>query len=196
MTRGTKSVLFGVHCFFIHPFFVAWGWWKLYGFPCDPRLWLAFFLHDIGYLGKPNIDGAEGEQHPYTGARLMNFFCDYQSNRWYWFTLLHSRHLAKSLGMHPSQLAFADKMAIVLEPSWLYIPRARASGEMAEYLRNAREAKPDAGGEFRVPGATEALDLLRKAGLANDAQLWHNSVKAYMELWLEHNVAETQKGTL
>jgi hypothetical protein len=37
MTVGTKSVILGVHCILIHPFFVAWGWWKLYGFPWDPR---------------------------------------------------------------------------------------------------------------------------------------------------------------
>jgi len=40
--------------------FVAWGWWTLYGFPFDPRLWVAFFVHDLGYIGKPNMDGPEG----------------------------------------------------------------------------------------------------------------------------------------
>ena len=29
MRVGTKSVLFGAHCFFIHSFFVAFGWWAL-----------------------------------------------------------------------------------------------------------------------------------------------------------------------
>ena len=51
MTVGTKSVLFGAHCFLIHGFFVARGWWTLWGFPWDPRLWTAFFVHDLGYLG-------------------------------------------------------------------------------------------------------------------------------------------------
>jgi hypothetical protein len=55
MKVGTKSVLFGAHCFLIHPFFVAAAWIKLYGFPWDPRLWIAFFVHDLGYFGKPNI---------------------------------------------------------------------------------------------------------------------------------------------
>ncbi|MGH9371001.1 MAG: hypothetical protein ACRD15_05665 [Vicinamibacterales bacterium] len=71
MTVGTKSVLFGAHCFFLHPWFVAWAWWKLYGFPRDPRLWIAFVVHDIGYLGRPNMDGQEGEEHPRLGARIM-----------------------------------------------------------------------------------------------------------------------------
>src|SRR4051812_37617346 len=95
MRIGTKSVLFGAHCFFIHPFFVAAGWWKLYG-PTkifigrneseprairydravytsifDPRLWIAFVIHDLGYFGKPNMDGDEGERHPEWGAGIM-----------------------------------------------------------------------------------------------------------------------------
>ena len=69
MTVGTKSVLFGAHQFLIHPWFVAWGWWTLYGFPLDPRLWVAFFVHDLGYIGKPNMDGPEGETHPLLGAK-------------------------------------------------------------------------------------------------------------------------------
>ena len=30
MRIGTKSVLFGAHCFLLHPWFVAWGWMDLY----------------------------------------------------------------------------------------------------------------------------------------------------------------------
>lgn len=33
MKVGTKSVLFGAHCFFIHPVFVAIAWIKLFGWP-------------------------------------------------------------------------------------------------------------------------------------------------------------------
>lgn len=73
---GTRSILYGVHCFFIHPWFVALGWWKLYGFPFDPRLWVAFFVHDLGYWGKPNMDGEEGEAHPFTGAAIMGALFD------------------------------------------------------------------------------------------------------------------------
>lgn len=71
MKIGTKSVLYGAHCFAIHPWFVAAAWAKIYGFPLDPRLWCAFFLHDLGYFGKPNLDGEEGETHPELGARIM-----------------------------------------------------------------------------------------------------------------------------
>ena len=63
MKVGTKSILVGAHCFFIHPFFVAWGWKRLFGFPWDVRLWCAFALHDIGYWGRDNMDGPSGEEH-------------------------------------------------------------------------------------------------------------------------------------
>ena len=71
MTVGTKSVLFGAHCFLIHGFFVARGWWTLWGFPWDPRLWTAFFVHDLGYLGCGDMDGSEEEEHVHLGAKIM-----------------------------------------------------------------------------------------------------------------------------
>ena len=37
MKIGTRSVLFGAHQFATHPWFVAAAWWRLYGFPWDPR---------------------------------------------------------------------------------------------------------------------------------------------------------------
>jgi hypothetical protein len=74
MKIGTKSILFGAHCFLLHPWFVLIAWIKLYGFPLDPRLWLAFFVHDLGYLGKPNMDGPEGETHVELGAKIMSLF--------------------------------------------------------------------------------------------------------------------------
>ena len=59
MKVGTKSVIGGAHCFLLHPFFVAWGWTRLFGFPRDPRLWFAFALHDVGYVGCGDMDGPE-----------------------------------------------------------------------------------------------------------------------------------------
>ena len=75
MRVGTKSVLFGAHCFLLHGFFVAKGWSSLYGFPRDPRLWLAFFVHDVGYLGCRDVEGPEGEEHVQFGARIMGALC-------------------------------------------------------------------------------------------------------------------------
>lgn len=86
---GTRSVMYGAHCWWIHLWFVALGWWKLYRFrrvTCpnsgvrtgllDPRLWLAFLVHDLGYWGKPNMDGPEGEEHPALGASVQGWTFD------------------------------------------------------------------------------------------------------------------------
>ena len=81
MTVGTKSILFGAHQFAIHPWFVARAWWRLYGFPWDPRLWVAFAVHDLGYWGSPNMDGPEGELHVEWGANLMNALFDRAPDR-------------------------------------------------------------------------------------------------------------------
>ncbi len=63
MKVGTKSLLFGAHQFILHPVLVAFAWYRLYGFPFDPRLWIAFIVYDWGYWGKADMDGAEGETH-------------------------------------------------------------------------------------------------------------------------------------
>ena len=136
MRVGTKSVLFGAHCFFIHPFFVAFGWWALGQFPWDPRLWAAFFLHDLGYLFSPNMDGPEGEEHVHLGAKIMGLlFGDW----WADFTLRHSRYWAKRNGVSVSKLCYADKLAFAMTPGWLYLPMARATGELAEYMAKSRD---------------------------------------------------------
>jgi hypothetical protein len=138
MRIGTKSVLIGAHCFFLHPFFVAWGWTLLYGFPVDFRLWVAFFIHDIGYLGKPNMDGEEGEQHVNLGADIMYALF---GERWRDECLYHSRYYSKKMGRKTSRLCAADKMAIALTPWWLYLPMVRFTGEIAEYKSIAKHVE-------------------------------------------------------
>ena len=71
MNVGTKSVLYGAHAFWLHPWFVMVGWWRLFGVPRTPWLWLAFFVHDLGYWGSLNMDGPEGEEHPRWGAGVL-----------------------------------------------------------------------------------------------------------------------------
>lgn len=144
MTVGTRSLLYGYHQVLLHPLMVALAWWKLYGFPWDPRLWCAFFLHDIGYWGKPNMDGPEGDLHPATGARLMSMLCDRRADGyWYRFTACHSESFARLLGWPPSRLCAADKIAITLYPEWLWLALTRLSGELWEYLDRSR-----AGGKY------------------------------------------------
>jgi hypothetical protein len=171
-TVGTKSVLFGVHAFWIHPVLTAIAWWKLYGFPWDPRLWACFFLHDIGYWGKPNMNGPEGETHPVLGAKIVGWLF---GPDWEEFCVTHSRHYAKKMGKRISPLAIADKYVQVIEPSWLYIPRAVLSGEMDEYLTAA--ANQDTSPNI-------ILRNMRWAGRMRSAKLWHQCLRAYMTEWV------------
>lgn len=188
MKIGTRSVLFGAHCFFLHPWFVAYSWWKLYGFPFDPRLWVAFFVHDLGYLGKPNMDGPEGELHPYFGAKIMHWLFDKtaKSNtrrnrthektcrcnecyRWFYFTLHHSRFLAKKNDAQYSKLCVADKLAIAMTPAWLYLPMVKATGEIKEYMKDAER---NSNGELKVQGSEIT---------------WYKGVQEYVKRWVEEH---------
>lgn len=82
--------------------------------------------------------------------------------------LLHSRHYAKRLGMSYSRLCVADKLAFCLEPRWLYLPRVRATGELAEYLYHARTARGRASGVY-----------------AEDPRQWHANLNRYMAAWVD-----------
>ena len=161
MKIGTRSLLFGAHQVLIHPWFTAWAWWRLYGFPWDPRLWVAFLVHDWGYWGKPNMDGPEGERHPLFGAWIMGRLF---GSEWRDFCLLHSRFLSKKYGQPYSRLCAADKLAIGLTPWWLYLPLARLSGELAEYMQ-------DAGA--RTPAGNRG------------PQVWYRDVQAYCTAWAQ-----------
>jgi hypothetical protein len=164
MNIGTKSILFGAHAFYLHPWFVAAAWWRLYGFPWDPRLWVAFFVHDLGYWGKPNMDGEEGEEHPFFGAFVMKrLFGD----EWFEFCLYHSRYLAKRDRKPYTRLCVADKLSLTMEPSWLYVPRCWATGEIREYMAVNKHQ--------------------REMGVHKSMWVWHREMKAYMYKWVtEH----------
>jgi len=150
MNVGTKSILFGDHQFLIHPLFVARAWWRLFGFPRDPRLWVCFFVHDLGYWGKPNMDGEEGSTHPELGAQIAHWLFDLVKRPefscpgdeplfWHDFCLYHSRFFAKRDGHPVSRLALADKLALVMTPCWLFLFLARLCGSLPEYVALSRE---------------------------------------------------------
>lgn len=166
MKIGTKSVLFGAHAFWLHPFFVARAWWLLFGFPWDPRLWVAFFLHDLGYIGKPNMDGPEGEQHVQWGAHATAALFGHW---WYEFLVLHSRFWAKSLNKPPSAFCLADKYATYLTPWWLYVPMVRATGEIREY-KGIQKHVDDIGAKFE--GGSFIDDLRWFLTLKNHLVTW------------------------
>lgn len=137
MKIGTRSLLFGAHNIFLHPILVAIAWCRLYGFPYDLRLWISFVVHDWGYWGKPNMDGAEGETHVELGAKIMRIF----GAEWVAFTRHHSRYYSRRDGVSPSKLCYADKLALCCEWSWFYILRTRFTGEIREYMALSIDGK-------------------------------------------------------
>lgn len=153
MKIGTKSLLFGVHQFLWHPYTVARAWRFLHGrWPNFPE-WVCIFCHDLGYWGKPNMDGPEGRTHPERGARIAGRVLYYYA-RWkghepedakffeslyHDFTLLHSRYYARRYSREVSELFLPDKLCILFEPRWWYLLRAGLSGEIWEYVANAPE---------------------------------------------------------
>jgi hypothetical protein len=57
------------------------------------------------------------------------------------FALTHSRFYARQHKLYPSQLCYADKLAITVLPKRVFLTLARASGELDEYL--ARTTDPN-----------------------------------------------------
>lgn len=174
MRVGTKSVLFGAHAFFIHPFAVLAAYSRLYGIPMDPRLYVAFAIHDIGYLGRATMDGPDGEEHVELGGRIMDLLC---GARWGNYVRRHSRYWCQRHGVPYSRLCVADKLAFVLTPSWLYLPMVRATGELAEYM--AVGDWRQAGGKF-----TEGERRLLESG---KPRLWLEGLKSYTARWVEQH---------
>lgn len=130
MKLGTKSLLFGVHQFAWHPITVWLAWRALYNETPTWRETVCIVIHDWGYWGSADMDGKEGEQHPYAGAAIADrlFGPAYRD-----LVLRHSRSLCKMIGAEPSKLCWADKFSMLYDPSWFYLFRARATGEIREY---------------------------------------------------------------
>ncbi|WP_148449236.1 hypothetical protein [Paenibacillus ihuae] len=80
------------------------------------------------------MDGEEGGRHPEVGAKIVErwFGDEYQK-----LVLYHSRHYAKLHSELPSKLCWADKLSIMFDPKWFYLLRARSTGEIKEYRKNA-----------------------------------------------------------
>jgi hypothetical protein len=193
MKTGTKSILFGAHCFFLHPFFVWKAWIKLFGKPNFPTI-ISFFVHDLGYWSLDKMDDEKGEMHPYFGANLMHKLFDKniktcgiencsmckfridQNKYWFNFTLYHSRFLAKKNDEQFSKLCVADKLSICLTPSWLYIPMATLSGEINEYMK-----------DFEKSNYTDNNKGIITKRKFDSKFEWHKSVKKYVFAWVEEH---------
>ena len=176
MRVGTKSVLFGAHSWWLHPFFVSAAWWRLYGFPWDIRVWLAFAVHDLGYWGRNDMDGPDGEAHVLLGGRIMGFLF---GEPWQSFTVRHSRYWAKRVDLPVSRLCAADKLAFALMPAWLYLPKTRATGELAEYMQ--RSASRQAGGERFTEEESAMIS-------SSDSRVWLEGLQRYTRRWVDRHL--------
>lgn len=174
MRVGTKSVLFGAHAFLLHPIAVLIAYTHLFELPRDPRLLLAIGVHDLGYWGMDSVEGQGSEEHVELGGRIMDFIC---GRPWGDFVRRHSRSWCERHGKAYSRLCVADKLAFVLTPAWLYLPMARASGELGEYITATDGQEGD--GKF-----TEAERRLLQSG---DARLWLQGLKSYTRRWVERH---------
>lgn len=133
MNIGTRTVLFGIHQFLIHPYYVWRAWYIVYGERPSFRETICIILHDIGYLGKGDLNGEEGVFHPELGAFIAAQLWP-KTNSWETNLILgHSRQYADMKGMKTSKLCLPDKLSILLYPEWLYIFLGRLSGEIAIY---------------------------------------------------------------
>jgi len=134
MKTGTKSLLFGVHQFLIHPVVVLIAWIKINKSVPNLKELFCIVIHDWGYWGKANMDDEAGERHPEFAAKIANWLF---GKEYHDFCLYHSRHYARNNGVQPSELCWADKLSITHEPWWFYLPRAWLSGELFEYRKIA-----------------------------------------------------------
>lgn len=151
LSIGTKSILFGVHAFWFHPWTVALAWRDIYW--CWPRgwaEWLAVFFHDVGYWGSQDIDGTYGQMHPYRSADfvywgLKKMFSEETRDRASALILGHSRFYCYKHMYPKSKLYAADKICVLFDPPWFYLLRAKLSGEIWEYMHNAgdKHATPE-----------------------------------------------------
>jgi hypothetical protein len=140
MKLGTRSTLFGVHHFLLHPFLVWMAWIRLYRSLPTWRESVCILIHDIGYLGCDDMDGDQGSRHPELGASIARRLLGEDERR---LVLFHSRFTANQYGEPVSRLCAPDKLVLFLYPAWLYTFLAMLSGESKEYQwRMGLESQP------------------------------------------------------
>jgi hypothetical protein len=161
MKIGTKSLLFGAHQFIIHPITVLLAAIKMRGKFPNWKECICIFVHDWGYWGCENMEGEEGLVHPEYGALIVNKLLDHNfhmgsghvsgDDKWdtlakktewkyYYFCRYHSRSYASKFHQSPSELCWWDKLCVLYDPWWLYLPRVYLSGEIHEYRAEATKA--------------------------------------------------------
>jgi hypothetical protein len=183
MKIGTKSLLFGVHQFLLHPLFVFWGWVKLYGWP-NWKEFVCIIIHDWGYWGCANMDGDEGEMHPEWASDIAYHLFDKKKIPKDWIVvrgsliarystlcLYHSRFLTRQRNGEPSRLCWADKLGSALYPIWLWVLLGTLTGEIKEYMEamkhKERITETNPFEYFKVYKYKVVPDLLKEHGFLN-----------------------------
>jgi hypothetical protein len=116
-----------------------------------------------------------GEGHVHLGAKIMGLLV---GSYWADFTLRHSRYWAKKHGVTVSKLCYADKLAFVLTPGWLYLLMARATGELAEYMAKSLD---------RQAGCDAFSETERGLLESGKPDLWLQGLQNYTRRWVEQH---------
>jgi hypothetical protein len=204
MKIGTRSILFGVHQFALHPLMVAAAWFKLYGFSrqrIGSEMRIRRAARDGGFARITSREVYASILHPRLWLAFLVHDIGYWgspnmdgdegelhpqvgarimrrvtgSEAWETFVLYHSRFLAKRHQQTPSTLCIADKLAIVLPPRWLYLRFARLSGEVHEYMAKS-DRNNATGAKYAAAHPT-----------VTDMRSWHNDMVKYVRAWVaEH----------
>ena len=82
------------------------------------------------------------------------------------------------MGLPISRLCLADKLAFALTPAWLYLPMARWTGELQEYMVRSRERQ--AGDN----GFTVEEERLVLSEVPED---WLRGLQSYTLRWVERH---------
>ena len=96
--------------------------------------------------------------------------------QWADFCRRHSRFYARARGLTISKLCVADKLAFVLTPAWLYLPLARASGELWEYMERSRN---------RQMGDELFTDVEWAGVTSNNPRQWLRGLQSYTRRWVQ-----------
>jgi hypothetical protein len=103
--------------------------------------------------------------------------------QWADFCSRHSRFYARARGLAVSKLRVADKLAFVLTPAWLYLPLARASGELWECMERSRE---------RQAGGKHFTDEEWAGVTSTDPRMWLRALQSHTHRWVQkhHRLAD------
>lgn len=141
MKIGTKTLLFGLHQFMLHPALMLIAYIKVFK-TCPSLLEIvAIIVHDWGYFGKEGIDSKGGEYHPYLGAKICRLL--FGPKGWD-FCIGHNDEVRLKEGVARSRLYTVDKYYYILIPVWLHRLLGDISGESLEIAERGNEWNPRA----------------------------------------------------